>query len=127
MAGGTPVVVAATGGMPVVDATAGGIGLPVTVASNGYGIPVTLATNGYGTPVVFTTPLGGGPVPGIGTPPAIADVTPTAGETLTCSQGTWTNSPTSFAYQWFYWTSDGPPLAGTLIPGATSSSYGPLT
>jgi len=36
-------------------------------------------------------------------------------ETLTCSQGTWTNSPSSYAYQW---TRD-----GSNIGGATSSTY----
>lgn len=37
------------------------------------------------------------------------------GQTLTCSQGTWTNSPTGYAYQW--------KRAGTNISGATSSTY----
>ena len=38
-----------------------------------------------------------------------------AGETLTCSTGTWTNSPISYAYQW---TRD-----GSNIGGATSPTY----
>lgn len=38
-----------------------------------------------------------------------------AGETLTCSTGTWTNSPSSYAYQW---TRD-----GSNIGGATNSTY----
>lgn len=46
--------------------------------------------------------------------PAITGAT-TLAATLTCSQGTWSNSPTSYAYQW---TRD-----GTNISGATASTY----
>jgi hypothetical protein len=41
--------------------------------------------------------------------------TPTAGETLTCSTGTWSGSPTGFTYQW--------DRAGVPIGGATSNTY----
>jgi hypothetical protein len=41
--------------------------------------------------------------------------TPTPGHTLACSQGTWSNSPTSFSYQW--------KRNGTAISGATHSTY----
>ena len=43
----------------------------------------------------------------------------TVGSTLSCTQGTWTNSPTSYAYQW--------QRGGTNISGATSSSYTTVT
>ena len=44
-------------------------------------------------------------------------------QTLTCSTGTWTNSPTLYAYQWYEWDSG----TGTLtdIPGATTNTYQP--
>ena len=37
------------------------------------------------------------------------------GDTLSCSTGTWTNSPTSYAYQWL--------RDGVAIVGATASTY----
>ena len=48
------------------------------------------------------------------TPPAITG-TPTVGQTLSVSNGTWTNSPTSFAYQWR--------RNGSNIAGATANTY----
>ncbi len=38
-----------------------------------------------------------------------------AGQTLTCSQGSWTNGPTAFSHQWY--------RNGTLLAGFTSSTY----
>lgn len=46
--------------------------------------------------------------------PAITG-TPTLGQTLTCSAGTWANSPTSYARQW--------KRGGVNIAGATGSTY----
>src|SRR5690606_28478460 len=47
---------------------------------------------------------------------------PSVGQVLTCSTGTWTESPTSYAYQWQEFT------GGSWVPlvGATSNTYTPL-
>ena len=73
-------------------------------------------------PVVNQFGAGGGsPPPG---PPASAtlplpDVTPhggaISGQTLSCSQGFWSNIPTSYGYQWL--------RGGTPISGATAATY----
>jgi hypothetical protein len=52
------------------------------------------------------------------TAPAVTG-TPQAGSTLTVSNGTWTNSPTSFAYRWQRCTGS----TCTNIAGATQQSY----
>jgi lysozyme len=64
----------------------------------------------------FTYVCGGGP----SGPPANAALpvitgTPRAGQTLSCSEGAWTNNPTGFSYQWAH--------DGTPIQGAVSSAY----
>ncbi|MDQ6867125.1 MAG: right-handed parallel beta-helix repeat-containing protein [Pseudomonadota bacterium] len=46
-------------------------------------------------------------------------VDPQVGQTLTATNGTWTNSPTSFTRQW--------KSAGTVISGATASTYVPVS
>ena len=51
------------------------------------------------------------------TAPAISG-TAQVGQTLTCSQGTWSNAPTSYAYQWM--------RNGVAISGATASTYTPV-
>ena len=67
------------------------------------------------SPVVSATPTAqSGAVPVDITLPTLAG-TVRAGQKLTCSRGSWTNSPTNYAYQW---TADGTP-----IQGATSSTY----
>jgi hypothetical protein len=76
-----------------------------------------VATDNAGTatssPVTeFTTAPAGKPTDTA--PPAIGG-TPKAGDTLTCSPGSWSNQPTSYAYVWS--------RNGTPIVGATSATY----
>lgn len=56
----------------------------------------------------------GGAVPVNSLAPAVSGTT-NVGETLTTTNGNWTNSPTSYAYTWYR---DGVPISG-----ATSSTY----
>ena len=64
------------------------------------------------------TSSGGGGVPA-NTAAPVASGSLTVGSTLSCTQGTWTNSPTSYAYQW--------QRGGANISGATSASYVTVT
>jgi len=54
------------------------------------------------------------------TPPAITG-TPTVGQTLTATDGTWANTPTSFSYQWLRCNGGGNSCAS--IPAATQKTY----
>ncbi|MCW2961853.1 MAG: hypothetical protein JWM90_2240 [Thermoleophilia bacterium] len=64
------------------------------------------------------TPAHPMPKPTATTPPHITG-TGRPGETLTCLPGTWSNSPTTFAYNWYR------PSTGAFVPGATSPTYVP--
>lgn len=76
----------------------------------------TTGTTPTGTTPTGTTPTGSGPAaPPVNIVPPSISGTAKAGETLTCAHGTWTNSPTAYAYQWSY--------DGTPISGATGSTY----
>jgi hypothetical protein len=64
--------------------------------------------------------IGWGLVPAMLAPPTVTG-TPQVGQTLSSTAGSWTNSPTSFAYQWTHCDPAGANCAP--IDGATSSSY----
>jgi hypothetical protein len=61
--------------------------------------------------------------------PAITG-TPSVGQTLTTSDGTWSGSPTSFNYQWLRCPASGGQADGSdcaVIGGATTKTYAPAT
>lgn len=128
--------------LPTGGERAGGPALPVAVVSDGRAVQGGPAVAGY---LVTSGPVLGGPAipvvaaaagsPVVGGPaiplyvvsgvlgatapantalPTISGTTE-LGQTLTATTGTWSNSPTSYAYQWY--------RGGVTIGGATSSTY----
>ncbi|MFZ0506585.1 MAG: hypothetical protein WAM29_00400 [Methylocella sp.] len=83
----------------VVATNAGGSGAPATSA------PTSAVAAAGSVPVNTVLPTISG--------------TPQVGQTLNATNGTWTNSPTGFTYQWN--------RAGTAIGGATASTYVPVS
>lgn len=70
---------------------------------------------GYGYPVVSLGVAGTGLNPPVNTVAPAITGTAEVGQTLSCSTGTWSNDPISYAYQW--------KRGGVNIVGATSSTY----
>lgn len=70
---------------------------------------------GYGYPVVSLGVAGTGLNPPVNTVAPAITGTPQVGQTLSCSTGTWSNVPTSYAYQW--------KRNNANILGATSATY----
>lgn len=97
-ADGTPIS-GATASTHVIGEAAG-VDLTCTVTATN----VTGSNSATSVPVTVTLP----PPPTNSTPPAVTGVT-TLGATLTCATGTWTDSPTSYAYTW---TADAVPIGG---------------
>lgn len=62
------------------------------------------------------------PTPPINTVAPVASGTPTVEETISCTTGTWDNSPGSYAYQWFT-NAINSNSGGNTIVGATSSTF----
>ena len=102
-ADGTPIAGATSSTHVVVEAV--GVDLACTVTATN----VTGSTSATSTPVTVTLP----PPPTNTVAPSVTGVT-TVGSTLTCATGTWTDSPSTYAYTW---TANGAPIGG-----ATSST-----
>jgi hypothetical protein len=143
---GVPVCPVTAGGYPMLQA-ANGIGLPIVIAPPGQGIPVTWVYGEGSLPPVtldlaylinasgeylinaggeYLTVLKEVPLPDYPvniTPPTISGPA-TAGATLTVTNdGGWSNSPTSYSYEWFVTTTgdvvDGVPVA----PADTDNNF----
>ena len=100
---------------PASIATLGGITVTPDTTDTNTNSGAGSVTISYAT-VLTTMPALGVPVNV--SPPVIAG-TPAAGQTLTCTSGTWTNAPTAYTYTWS--------LDGTPIPAVTGSTYTVLT
>jgi len=87
-----------------------------------------VATNGVGSspPIESTpsSPLGEPKMPPVVVTSPVVSGTARVGHQLSTSNGTWTNSPTSYLYQWQACDDTG--SVCTDIPNATSSQYTPV-
>jgi hypothetical protein len=113
-----------------IDAGTGNSGAPTAgpALSSDLNEPSGVALNPAGT-FYYLADYGNGrvekvvladPTPVATTPPTISG-TPAVGTTLLASHGSWSNAPTSYAYQWQLCDAGGGNC--TDISGATSSSY----
>jgi hypothetical protein len=103
-------------GVSIGGATSSTYVLAVADASTSITCAVT-ASNPQGTSTPATSnalSIGAVGVPVISVAPVISGTT-TVGQTLSCTTGTWTNTPTSYAYQW--------KRNGTNIGSATLATY----
>ena len=106
-------------GQPISGATSST--LTLTEAQLGQPIAVTLTASkpsGF-TPGAATSestdPVGDDPTKVVSKTKPIVSGTAKVGETLSATDGTWSNEPTGFAYQWL--------ADGTAVTGATSSTF----
>jgi thermitase len=100
----------------------------VQSADSGYALRLTVTfANPNGTSSVsapLTAPVGGAPPPlepPVNTASPIISGTPEDGQVLSASTGSWSNSPTGYAYQWRRCDSAGANCAA--LDGATAQSY----
>jgi len=104
------------------------VGSTLRFAVTGSASGVTTATATSAQTAVVTAPAS--PPPPSVTPPANTTLpsvsgTPQVGSGLTASNGSWTGSPTSYAYQWKRCDSSGAGCSD--IGGATGSGYTPVS
>ncbi len=92
------------------DGTTAVVGAPY--ADDFAGRAYVFATPTATTTTTTTTPTG---VPPSSTEPPHISGTPLPGDTLTCSPGTWSGTPDTFAYQWY--------RGVNAIAGATQNRY----
>lgn len=95
-------------GTPTTLGTTSGLSIGVTDTSGSASLgpfSITIAAATVAAPTNSTIPTISG--------------TAQVGQTLTASQGTWTGSPTSYAYHWN--------RSGSAIAGATSATYAPVS
>ena len=114
--GYTPAVTVAQVALAI--AVIGGVDTGYTTAATGpLDTRLTIATITVDTGYDAAPPL---PVAPVNTAAPVASGTPTEGETLSCTTGTWTGTmPITYSYQW--WRTNGPGI--TAIGGATASTY----
>lgn len=105
-------------------ATSTTYGLMPADAGNKVRVIVT-GTNAGGSLPANSTATGlinaGAAIPGNTALPVVTPTAPAAGQTVTTTNGSWTNSPSSFTYIWQ--TVDPNTLAATNIGGATAQTY----
>ena len=107
---------AGTGGITLPSGTY----FPATFLGGGGGSGVSeldADTPTYSPPSGYTIIGGAAPTnpPSNTSVPTLSDTTPVVGQVITAGTGTWTESPTSYAYRWF--------LDGSVISGQTASTY----
>ena len=76
---------------------------------------------GVATVAAVGAASGAAQVAPVNTAPPTISGTATVGQTLTASDGSWSNSPTGFSYQWLRCNGGG--NSCTTIPGATTKTY----
>lgn len=91
---------------------------------------IVTASNAYGSASQTSSPTGtvasaGGSVPASTSGPLIDSGTTVEGQTLAVTNGSWSNSPTSYTYQWQTCSTNQTSCAN--ISGATASTFSPTS